>query len=325
MLQCKPLIDYPSSMKCLVTGGGGFIGSHLCGLLLSAGNEVICVDDFSTGDKRNIKTYMVEKGFQLVEQDITVAPLNLEDKVDRIYHLACPASPIDYNNLPIKTLLTSSHGTKNILDFAVKKKARFLFASTSEVYGDPLEHPQGESYWGNVNSLGPRSCYDEGKRYAESLITNYECEYALDTRIIRLFNTYGPNMRAHDGRVIPNFINQALEGKEITIYGEGEQTRSFCYIDDMITGLIGLMDLDKIEGPVNWGNPSEITIRDLAKTVLRLTGSSGEIVSMPLPQDDPVRRCPDISKAVGLLGFKPEVSLEEGLQRTIDFFRPSVS
>jgi UDP-glucuronate decarboxylase len=305
-------------MKYIVTGGAGFIGSHLCTALLADGHSVLCVDDFSTGTKENIIELKESNDFKCVEHDITEPLGDLVEEVDGIYHLACPASPVDYAAFPIKTLLTSSLGTKNVLDYAVKKKARVLFTSTSEVYGSPLEHPQVETYWGNVNSVGPRSCYDEGKRYAESLVTNYGGELGLDARIIRIFNTYGPRMRAYDGRVIPNFIRQALEGKEITIYGDGKQTRSFCYVDDMVKGLRGIMEADHVAGPVNWGNPEEVTMLELANLILELTKSKSSIIKKKLPIDDPTRRCPDISKGKALLGFEPTVSLEVGLGRMLE-------
>ncbi|MDP2624841.1 MAG: SDR family oxidoreductase [Candidatus Peregrinibacteria bacterium] len=310
-------------MKILITGGAGFLGSHLCETLLEQGHEVIALDSLLTGDRSNLEGFEDHKKFRFIQHDITedLNGLELPDNLDRVYHLACPASPVDYQEHPLRTLHVSSQGTWNMLQLALDQGARFLFTSTSEVYGDPKEHPQKESYWGHVNPIGPRSCYDEGKRFAESLIVNFKATYPLDARMVRIFNTYGPRMRKQDGRVIPNFIGQALAGEPITIYGDGSQTRSFCYVSDMMKGLIGVMETKEFEGPVNWGNPQERTVRKLAETVIKLTNSSSTIEECPLPQDDPTRRCPDISKAKSLLGFEPEVSLEEGLQKTIDWIR----
>ncbi|KKT02182.1 MAG: NAD-dependent epimerase/dehydratase, dTDP-glucose 4,6-dehydratase [Candidatus Peregrinibacteria bacterium GW2011_GWF2_43_17] len=311
-------------MSILITGGAGFIGSHLCERLLKTGHKVICVDNFITGDHSNIDHLMKDPNFRLIEHDITNPilgeELDLED-VTEIFNLACPASPIDYQKIPLETLWVSAAGTKNMLDLAVKLKARFLQASTSEVYGDPLEHPQKESYFGNVNCLGPRSCYDEGKRFGESLITNYSHKYGLDTKIVRIFNTYGPKMRAHDGRVIPNFITQALSGKSITIYGDGYQTRSFCYVDDMVDGILALMATKDFKGPVNIGNPEEYSIKALAEKIVELTDSKSKIVYKNLPQDDPKVRRPDITLAKKTLGFEPKIKFEHGLKKTIEWFK----
>lgn len=311
-------------MSILVTGGAGFIGSHLCERLLRSGHKVICVDNFITGDHANIEHLMKDQNFRLIEHDITNPilgeELDLQD-VTEIFNLACPASPIDYQKIPLETLWVSAAGTKNMLDLACNLKAKFLHASTSEVYGDPLEHPQKESYFGNVNCLGPRSCYDEGKRFGESLITNYTHKYGLDTKIVRIFNTYGPKMRAHDGRVIPNFITQAISGKPITIYGDGYQTRSFCYIDDMVDGIWALMAARDFKGPVNIGNPEEYSIKALAEKIIELTDSKSKVIYKNLPQDDPKVRRPDITLARERLGFVPKVKFEEGLKKTISWFK----
>lgn len=312
------------NMKTIVTGGAGFIGSHLCERLLKMGREVICIDNFITGDRSNIEEFFDNENFRLIEHDIT-QPLSPEDfdGVTEIFNLACPASPVDYQNIPLETLWVSAAGTKNMLDLAVAVKAKFLHTSTSEVYGDPLEHPQKESYWGNVNCLGPRSCYDEGKRFAESLVSNYAHKFGLTTKIVRIFNTYGPKMRAHDGRVIPNFITQALSGKSITVYGDGYQTRSFCYVSDMVDGILAMMDKGDFKGPVNLGNPEEYSIKSLAEKITELTGSKSEIEYKDLPQDDPKVRRPDISLAHEELEFEPKVGFEEGLKRTIEWFSDS--
>lgn len=310
-------------MKTIVTGGAGFIGSHLCERLLKLGYEVICVDSYITGARSNMEPFLDNPNFQLIEHDITqpLLPEELDFKgVKEIFNLACPASPIDYQKIPLETLWVSAAGTKNMLDLAVKLGAKFLQASTSEVYGDPLEHPQRESYWGNVNCLGPRSCYDEGKRFAESLVTNYSHEYSLPTKIVRIFNTYGPRMRAHDGRVIPNFITQALAGEPITIYGDGYQTRSFCYVDDMVSGILAMMVKRDFKGPVNLGNPEEYSIKSLAEKIVELTGAKSKIDYKDLPQDDPKVRRPDISLASERLEFEPKVKFEDGLKRTIEWF-----
>ncbi len=304
-------------MKILVTGGAGFIGSHLCEFLLNKGHEVICMDNFFTGSKKNILHLSPNKNFELIRHDI-IQPIYIE--VDQIYNLACPASPVHYQWDPIKTLLTSTVGMYNMLGIAKRCKAKVLQASTSEVYGDPIEHPQKESYWGNVNTIGPRSCYDEGKRVAETFMSDYHRENKIDIRIVRIFNTFGPNMALNDGRVISNFAIQALKGEPITIYGDGSQTRSFCYVTDLIEGLYKMMDQDFI-GPVNLGNPSEFTILELAKKIIELTKSKSKIVYNPLPKDDPKQRQPEISLAKEKLNWEPKIKLEEGLQKTIDYFK----
>lgn len=304
-------------MHTLVTGGAGFIGSHLCEHLLKQGDDVICLDNFFTGTKRNIDHLIDEHRFELIRHDI-IQPILLE--VDRIYHLACPASPIHYQYNAVKTIKTSVMGTINMLGLAKRVKARILLASTSEVYGDPKIHPQPESYWGHVNPIGIRSCYDEGKRVAETLMMDYHRQNRVDIKIVRIFNTYGPNMAMDDGRVVSNFITQALRNQDITIYGEGRQTRSFQYIDDLIPGLKAMMNSENFTGPVNLGNPDEFTILELAETVIRMTGSASKIVHNALPGDDPVRRNPDISLAARRLNWKPVVPLEEGLVKTIAYF-----
>jgi len=302
-------------MRVLVTGGAGFIGSHLC----EDGHDVLCLDNFFTGRKANIDHLMDCHCFELIRHDI-IEPILIE--TDRIFNLACPASPIHYQYNPVKTIKTSVMGTINMLGLAKRVKARILQASTSEIYGDPLVHPQTEEYWGNVNPIGDRACYDEGKRAAETLFVNYHKQNGVRIKIIRIFNTYGPRMHPNDGRVVSNFIMQALQNKEITIYGNGQQTRSFCYVDDMVTGMINMMDTDdKITGPINIGNPEEFTIHQLAETVVRMTGSKSKIVYHPLPSDDPLQRKPDISKARQLLGWEPKIKLEEGLMKTIEYFR----
>jgi UDP-glucuronate decarboxylase len=303
----------------LVTGGAGFLGSHLCARLVREQYDVLCVDNFYTGTKRNIVGLLGARNFELMRHDVTF-PLYVE--IDQIYNLACPASPVHYQFDPVQTTKTSVHGAINMLGLAKRVKARILQASTSEVYGDPTMHPQKEDYWGNVNPIGLRSCYDEGKRCAETLMFDYYRQHALEIKVARIFNTYGPNMHPNDGRVISNFIVQALKGGEITIYGEGKQTRSFCYVDDLIDGMIRLMrsPADFI-GPVNLGNPSEYTIRQLAEEVLRLTGSRSKLAFKPLPSDDPMQRCPDITLAKARLDWKPTVSLEDGLKETIAYFR----
>ncbi len=306
-------------MSCtnLVTGGAGFIGSHLCEQLLARGEEVICLDNFFTGAKRNIARLLGQPRFEVVRHDIT-QPIVIE--ADRVYNLACPASPVHYQYNPIKTIKTNVMGALNMLGLARRVKARILQASTSEVYGDPNVHPQVESYWGNVNPIGIRSCYDEGKRVAETLFFDYHRQNRVDIRVVRIFNTYGPRMAVDDGRVVSNFIVQALRGEPITLYGDGEQTRSFCYVDDLVSGIIKMMDNEELTGPVNMGNPSEFTIRELAETVLELTGSKSELVHKPLPSDDPVRRRPDIGIAREKLGWEPTVGLREGLEKTIAYF-----
>ena len=302
----------------LVTGGAGFLGSHLCERLLERGDDVICVDNFFSGRKENISHLLGNTRFELIRHDI-VHPLHVE--AEQIYNLACPASPVAYQYNPIKTIKTSSVGTVNVLGLAKRCNARVLHASTSEVYGDPAVHPQTEEYWGHVNPIGPRSCYDEGKRIAESLCMNYHTSHGVQVRIIRIFNTYGPRMDPNDGRVVSNFINQALRGQDITVYGDGGQTRSFCYVDDLIEGMMRLMDQDETTGPVNIGNPVETSMLELAETVIRLIGSTSRVVNEPLPKDDPTQRCPDITLAKKVLGWEPKVSLDRGLQNTIDYYR----
>ena len=303
--------------RILVTGGAGFIGSHLCRRLLEMGNEVICLDNFFTGSKRNIYSYLENKNFELVRHDITKEYFA---EVDYIYNLACPASPPHYQYNAIKTIKTSVLGMINMLGLAKRCKARILQASTSEVYGDPKVHPQREDYWGNVNPIGIRSCYDEGKRCAETLMMDYYRQNNVDIRIVRIFNTYGPNMDPDDGRVVSNFILQALKGEDITIYGDGTQTRSFCYVDDLVGGMIKMMEGSFI-GPVNLGNPSERTILDFAKLIIELTNSKSNIIYKPLPSDDPTQRKPDITLAKEKLGWEPKVNIEEGLLKTIEYFK----
>ncbi|MDJ0733014.1 MAG: SDR family oxidoreductase [Nostocaceae cyanobacterium] len=304
-------------MRILVTGGAGFIGSHLTDRLLTAGHEVICLDNFYTGDKRNILKWLDHPYFELIRHDIT-EPIRLE--VDQIYHLACPASPVHYQYNPVKTVKTNVMGTLNMLGLAKRVKARFLLASTSEVYGDPEVHPQTEEYWGNVNPIGLRSCYDEGKRIAETLSFDYHRQNNVDIRVARIFNTYGPRMLENDGRVVNNFIFQALRGIPLTVYGDGSQTRSFCYVSDLVEGLIGLMNGEHI-GPVNLGNPDEYTILELAQTVQNLVNPDALIKFEPLPADDPRRRRPDITKAKSWLNWEPTVPLQQGLKLTIEDFR----
>jgi UDP-glucuronate decarboxylase len=305
-------------MRVLVTGGAGFLGSHLCERLLAEGQEVICMDNFYTGRKKNVQHLFGNPNFEVIRHDITEAIL-LE--VDRIYHLACPASPVHYQSNPVKTIKTNVMGTINMLGIAKRVKARILFASTSEVYGDPNVHPQTEDYWGNVNPIGIRSCYDEGKRAAEALMMDYHRQNRVDIKIVRIFNTYGPRMLADDGRVVSNFIVQALRNENITVYGEGSQTRSFCYVDDLIDGMIRMMNSENFVGPVNLGNPEEYTILELAKKIIAMTGSQSKIAFMPLPSDDPKQRMPDITLAGKQLGWKPEVLVDAGLKRTIEYFR----
>lgn len=311
----------------LVAGGAGFIGSHLCERLLKGGYRVLCLDNLLTGSRDNIKGLESDPNFEFIEQDITEPFENWKLKIencDVVINLASPASPKDYQKHPLETLHTGSLGTENLLKLAQKTKARFIHASTSEVYGDPLDHPQKESYWGNVNPYGPRSMYDETKRYAEALIYNYRRLYHLDTAIVRIFNTYGPKMKYDDGRVVSNFVVQALKGKPITIYGNGRQTRSFCYIDDMIEGIIKTIE-SKIEGPINLGNPGEFTIADLASTIKKMTGSKSKITYTAKPLDDPEHRQPDISKVRTELGWEPKINLEEGLKRTIEWFKQQMT
>ncbi len=302
----------------LVTGGAGFLGSHLCDRLIERGDDVICVDNFFTGSKENVRHLIGHPRFELIRHDI-VHPLYVE--ADRIFNLACPASPEAYQYNPIKTIKTSTVGMVNIMGLAKRCGARVLHASTSEVYGDPLVHPQTEDYWGHVNPIGPRSCYDEGKRIAESLMVNYHQEHGTEIRIIRIFNTYGPRMAPDDGRVVSNFIMQALKGEDLTVYGDGLQTRSFCYCDDLIAGMMRLMDQDEHTGPINIGNPVENTMLELAEAVIKVTGSRSKVVHMPLPKDDPRKRCPDITKARTLLGWEPQVRLEEGLKLTMEWYK----
>jgi UDP-glucuronate decarboxylase len=316
---------YSPSRRVLVTGGAGFLGSHLIDALLARGHEVICADNLFTGTKRNIDHLLDNHRFEFLRHDITF-PLYLE--VDEIYNLACPASPVHYQYDPVQTTKTSVHGAINVLGLAKRLGARIFQASTSEVYGDPSVHPQPETYWGNVNPIGRRSCYDEGKRCAETLFFDYHRQHKLDIRVARIFNTYGPRMHPNDGRVVSNFIVQALRGEDITLYGDGSQTRSFCYVDDLIDGIIRFMELPADEssgasfpGPLNLGNPIEFTIRQLAEKVMAMTGANSRIVFRPLPTDDPVQRQPDISRARALLAWEPKIRLEEGLSRTVAYFK----
>ncbi|TGK38071.1 SDR family oxidoreductase [Leptospira andrefontaineae] len=304
--------------RVLVTGGAGFIGSHLCERLIQEGNEVICVDNFHTGRKKNVEKLLSNPRFELIRHDIT-EPIRLE--VDQIYNFACPASPIHYQSNAIKTIKTNVLGTTNMLGLAKRVKARILQASTSEVYGNPIEHPQKETYWGNVNPIGIRSCYDEGKRVAETLCFDYHRNHKVDIRVIRIFNTYGPRMLPDDGRVVSNFVVQALAGKDITVYGDGSQTRSFCYVDDLVDGIIRMMNTQDFIGPVNLGNDGEFTVKELAELVLKETGSSSKIIYKTLPQDDPARRKPDLTLARQKLGYEPKVPLLEGIRKTVDYFK----
>ena len=308
-------------MRILVTGGAGFIGSHLCEMLLEKDDDVLCLDNFFTGRKDNIRHLIKSDRFELIRHDV-IEPILLE--VERIYHLACPASPVHYQYNPVKTIKTSVLGTINMLGLAKRVKARIMLASTSEVYGDPEIHPQPESYWGNVNSIGIRSCYDEGKRVAETLMMDYHRQNKTDIKIARIFNTYGPRMAVNDGRVVSNFIIQALKGEDITLYGDGSQTRSFQYVDDLLVGLMHFMEKDDFIGPVNLGNPVEFTIKELALKVIDMTGSSSKMVNNPLPSDDPSQRQPDISLAREKLNWEPKVDLEEGLKKTIGYFEKKV-
>lgn len=302
----------------LVTGGAGFIGSHLCEKLLEQGNHVLCLDNFFTGSRKNVEHLLDNREFELIRHDI-IEPIILE--VDQIYNLACPASPIHYQFNAIKTIKTNVIGVTNMLDLADETKARILQASTSEVYGDPIVHPQREDYWGNVNPIGIRSCYDEGKRVAEALMMDYHRQHNVDIRIIRIFNTYGPRMAQNDGRVVSNFIIQALKNEDITIYGDGSQTRSFCYVDDLVQGMVALMNTEDLMGPVNVGNDGEYAILDLAKMVIELTNSSSKIIFKPLPSDDPCQRKPDLSLAKEKLNYAATVNVKDGLQKTIEYFQ----
>jgi len=305
--------------RILITGGAGFIGSHLCKKLLEEGHEILCLDNFYTGTKANILELTSNPYFEVIRHDVII-PMHFE--VDEIYNLACPASPVHYQHDPIQTIKTSIMGAINVLDLAKRLNIRVLQASTSEVYGDPSVHPQTEDYWGNVNPIGIRSCYDEGKRCAETLFFDYHRQYGTDIKVIRIFNTYGPNMHPNDGRVVSNFIVQALKGEDLTIYGDGSQSRSFCYVDDLVDGIIKMMNAEKgFIGPVNLGNPIEFTIMELAEKVLALTGSKSKLTFKPLPEDDPKQRCPDISLAKSKLGWEPQVKLEEGLVKTIEYFK----
>lgn len=328
---------YDTPKRILITGGAGFIGSHLCERFINDGHEVICLDNYFTGNKENVSHLMNHHRFELIRHDIT-EPILME--ADWIFNLACPASPIHYQYNPVKTIKVNVLGALNMLGLAKRVKARILQASTSEIYGDPDVHPQKEEYWGNVNPVGKRSCYDEGKRVAETLFFDYMRQNKVDTKVVRIFNTYGPRMRSDDGRVVSNFIVQALKNEPITMYGDGSQTRSFCYIDDMIEGLIRMMDYETGEyirepdytkqylsgypGPINLGNPHEVSIYSIAKLVTELAGSKSEIVFRPLPEDDPKRRCPDITKAKGILEWQPYVQLEEGLRKTVEYFRKKI-
>jgi UDP-glucuronate decarboxylase len=309
--------------RILVTGGSGFIGSHLCRRLLALGHDVLVVDNFSSSSRRNIRDLLADPGFELMRHDVTF-PLYVE--VDQIYHLACPASPVFYQKDPVQTTKTCVHGSINMLGLARRAGARILLASTSEVYGDPEVHPQQESYWGNVNPIGIRSCYDEGKRCAETLFFDYRRQHGMPVKVARIFNTYGPAMLPDDGRVVSNFIVQALRGQPLTVFGDGSQSRSFCYVDDLVTGLIALMDSPpEVTGPVNLGNPGEFTMLELARLVQELTGTSVPLERRPLPADDPVRRKPDITLARELLGWEPTVDLADGLKRTVEYFREALS
>ena len=308
--------------RVLVTGGAGFIGSHLCERLLDLDYEVICLDNFFTGRKENVEHLLAKSNFELMRHDITL-PVLLE--IDQIYHLACPASPVHYQHNPVKTIKTNVMGTINMLGLAKRVQAKMLLASTSEVYGNPLEHPQTEQYWGNVNPIGIRSCYDEGKRVAETLMMDYRRQNGVDSKVVRIFNTYGPRMLFDDGRVVSNFIVQALKGEDITVYGDGQQTRSFCYVNDLVEGFIAMMAKENFAGPVNLGNPNEMTVLELAKRVIEYTGSSSKLVFKELPQDDPVRRKPDISLANKELAWQPKVDFEQGIGLTISNFRERLS
>ena len=310
---------YSLRKRILVTGGAGFIGAHLCRRLVEEGNDVLCVDNFYTGTRENVADLLASSNFELLRHDVTF-PLFVE--VDEIYNLACPASPVHYQNNPVQTTKTSVHGAINMLGLAKRVRARILQASTSEVYGDPTTHPQTEEYWGNVNPIGPRACYDEGKRCAETLFFDYYRQHRLRIKVARIFNTYGPYMHPNDGRVVSNFVMQALRGEPITLYGDGSQTRSFCYVSDLVEGLVRLMNsADELTGPINLGNPNEMTVREMAEVVVRQCGSRSRITFAPLPADDPKQRQPDITKAQQLLGWRPTVALADGLAPTIEYFR----
>jgi dTDP-glucose 4,6-dehydratase len=311
-------------VRTLITGGAGFIGSHLCERFLELGHEVICVDNLITGSLANLETFRNHERFSFIRHDIS-HPLEIDGPIDYILHFASPASPVDYLQYPIQTLKVGSLGTHNTLGLAKAKKARFLLASTSEVYGDPAVHPQTEDYWGHVNPVGYRGCYDEAKRFSEALVMAYHRTHGIDTRIVRIFNTYGPRMRLDDGRVLPNFMGQALRGEPLTVYGEGKQTRSFCYVSDLVAGIEKLLFVENYHEPVNLGNPDEVTILEFAQEILALAGSSSKIDYRPLPQDDPRQRKPDITRARQLLGWEPQVSRREGLQRTLAYFQAKIA
>ena len=306
-------------MRVVVTGGAGFLGSHLCDAIMARGDTAVCVDNLATGRPDNVAHLMGQPGFTFVEADVSSA-LDVPGQVDAVAHLASPASPPDYLRLPLETLAVGSHGTENALRLAHARGARFVLASTSEVYGDPAVHPQTEDYWGNVNPVGPRSVYDEAKRFGEALTRAYRETHGVNAGIIRIFNTYGPRMSARDGRIVTNFITQALNGDPLTIYGDGSQTRSFCYVDDLIRGIVGMIDCAE-SGPVNLGNPEEFTVADFARLVLRVTGSDSPVEYLPLPVDDPTRRCPVIARASQVLGWQPQIRVEDGVRRTVEWFR----
>jgi dTDP-glucose 4,6-dehydratase len=307
-------------MRVVVTGGAGFLGSHLCRLLLSVDHEVVCIDNLSTGRRSNVDSLFGDRRFEFHQADVAAAPLPVRGRVDAVAHLASPASPPDYHRMPLETLAVGSRGTEHALQLAARHDARFLLASTSEVYGDPEVHPQSEDYWGNVNPVGPRSVYDEAKRYAEAVTTAYGRQLGVDVGIVRIFNTYGPGMRPEDGRVVTSFITQALNGDPLTVYGDGTQTRSFCYVDDLVRGLHAMLD-SSVPGPVNLGNPEERTVLELAQIVRGVTGSDSPVEFHPLPENDPTRRRPDVTRAAQQLGWRPEVSDTEGLRRTVEWFR----
>jgi dTDP-glucose 4,6-dehydratase len=324
MVRRPPSDDIFNAMPTsLVTGGAGFLGSHICDFLLERGHRVVCVDNLETGSLNNIK-HIREPGFRFEMADIT-NHYDIDEQVDFVYHMASPASPIDYARLPLHTLKVGAYGTHNTLGLAKKHRARFLIASTSEVYGDPLVHPQPETYWGNVNPIGPRGVYDEAKRYAEALTMAYLRQQGVDTCIARIFNTYGPRMRPNDGRAVPTFLRQALDGQPVTVFGDGSQTRSFCYVQDLIRGLVALNEATDVHDPVNIGNPNEMSLLEMAELVVELTGSSAEVVFEPLPEDDPQVRQPDITRARQLLGWEPEVGLREGLVETIEQYAKSIA